>query len=252
MKRSPIIIATIITTFILGIVGGVVKATADAGETQTVKKLQATIQAQQDLYNQTVAEANARIEQVNSQIKQVEAARVQQVAQQPTPEPVKTAVSAEQAVNLALAAIGVTDGSLSGQADLVEYSGKPAYEVRLSDGSTVYVDAGSSDILYNSVIGGPGKVIDSGGALYQAVTYMKGGQAASVEKTVYEGTPAYLVTFTNGDQVYVNLAGQVIAVIQMQTYPINYSGGGSSAGGGGSSTSTYHESDDGEHESDDD
>ena len=37
-----------------------------------------------------------------------------------------------------------------------------------------------------------------------------------MSKSVYNGQQVDIVAFTSGDQVYVNLAGQVVYVVQMQ------------------------------------
>lgn len=259
MKRSAIIISIIITTFVLGIVGGVVKATTDARESVQVKNLQATLQAREDLYAETIAEANARIEQANSQLLETSKQKAQvelALAQQPTPEPHTTAVTQEQAIQLAMQAVGITDPFMSGKTELVEYSGVEAFQVDLSNGYKLYLNAQTGEILYNSLIGGPGQIIDEEKAIFDAVTYMKGGSVTSVERTTYKEQDVFLVTFVSGDQVYVNLAGQIVAVVQLQTYSVyNTSTNSNSSSVNNVSTNSSNNEDkhesEGEHEEDD-
>lgn len=223
MKRSAMIISIVITTFILGIVGGVVKATSNSKESAAVAKLQATMQTREELYSQTIQEANARINQANEQLQQVNDQKVkaeQALASIPTPEPKQTGISSKKAVELAMKAVGLNDPSIAGKSELVSYNGQEAFEVELANGDRFYLSANNGDVLYNSVIGGPGSIIDEQGAVFSAVTYMKGGQVYSVEKTTYEEKEAYLVTFVTGEQVYVDLAGQVVAYVQVQSYPV--------------------------------
>ena len=243
MKRSAVIISIIFTTIILGGVGGVVKSVSAANQAVEVQKLQATIQAREELYTQSIIEANARIQQANQEI--------QTIQQQPTP----TALAVDQALQIAIEAAGESGMDVTGHTEMVNYNGIVSYEVQLSDGSILYLDAVSGSVLYNSLTGGPGKVIDDKQALFDAVTYMKGGQVVSVEKSSYENQPAYLVTFSDGTKVYVNLAGQIIGVVQVQVYTTGYTAGTSSSSDSYDSSSSKprsnsYESD--ESESDDD
>ena len=59
----------------------------------------------------------------------------------------------------------------------------------------------------------------------------------SVELVQFEGADAYLVTFSSGDLVYVNMQGQVVSiskiVVTVVKKPRNGGGGGEGGGGGG-------------------
>jgi uncharacterized membrane protein len=236
MKRSAIIISIIITTFVLGVVGGVVRAVSAANQSAEVQKLQATIQAREDLYTQAIAEANDRIQQANQEIQTIQQQSTATIATAaPTVQPTLASIPVDQALKIAMDAVGETGTNVSGHTDRVSYNGTVSYEVQLSDGSTLYLDASSGNILYNSLTGGPGKIIDDKQALFNAVTYMKGGQVLSVDKTTYNNVPAYLVTFTTGAKVYVNLAGQIIGVEEVQQYYTGYTSGSGSTSTGSSS-----------------
>jgi hypothetical protein len=235
MKRSAIIISIIITTFVLGAVGGVVRAVSAASQSAEVQKLQATIQAREDLYTQAIAEANDRIQQANQEIRTIQQQSTATIAvAAPTVQPATASITEDQALKIAMDAVGETGSNISGHTDMVSYNGAVSYEVQLSDGSTLYLDATSGNILYNSLTGGPGKIIDDKQALFDAVTYMKGGQVLSVDKIPYKNVPAYQVTFTTGAKVYVNLAGQVIGVEEVQQYYTGYTAGSTSSSGSSS------------------
>lgn len=49
-----------------------------------------------------------------------------------------------------------------------------------------------------------------------AAVYMGQSDLYAVENTAMSGQPAYLVTFSSGDQVYVGLDGQVLGVVPAQ------------------------------------
>lgn len=48
-----------------------------------------------------------------------------------------------------------------------------------------------------------------------AMQMISRGDVYSVESTTYENAPAYLVTFTSGDLVYVSPTGQILAVTKL-------------------------------------
>ncbi len=255
MKRSAMILSIVITTFILGIVGGVVKASSDAKESAAVEKLKATMQVREEQYSQTIEEANALINQANTQLQQINQQKEKAekaLASVPTPEPKKTGISSDKAVELAMKAVGLDDPTIAGKSELVSYNGQEAFEVELANGNKFYLSAFDGDVLYNSVIGGPGKIIDDNGAIYSAVVYLKGGRVYNVERTNYEGKDVFLVTFETGEQVYVDLAGQIVAYVQVQSYPVysNVSASSNKSDSNGND-SKEDDHDDDEHEDDD-
>jgi hypothetical protein len=229
MKKSAIIISVLITAFVLGTVGAVVKAVSDTQTNAKVQELEQTIQTREDLYAQTIADANARLAQAN-QIIQGKAVAV------PTP----SIIGPDQAIKNAIAAVGSFGMTVTNPPELVNYNGTTAYEVKSSEGTQVYIDSKSGALLYNSLTGTSASVISDKDAIQAASTYMPGYTFASITRSVYNGQQVYVVAFTSGDQVYVNLAGQVVYLVQMQYQTAStgsYAGGGgsSSSGGGGES-----------------
>jgi hypothetical protein len=66
----------------------------------------------------------------------------------------------------------------------------------------------------------------------------------SVEITQFEGTDAYLVTFSSGDLVYLSLEGQVLSISKLAVTVINQpsgGGGGGNGGGGNNNSGGEHE-----------
>ncbi len=235
MKKSAIIISILITAFVLGTVGAVVKAVSDTQTNAKVQELEQTIQAREDLYAQTIADANARLEQANKIIlgKTVAA-------------PTESLIGPDQAIQNAIAAVGSFGLTVTQPPELVNYNGTPAYDVISAEGTQLYIDSKSGALLYNSLTGNSTSVITDQQAIQAATNYMPGYTFANLTKSVYNGLQVYVVAFTSGDQVYVNLAGQVVYVVQMQ---IQTASTGSYGGGGGSGSSGEHES---EHEGGDD
>lgn len=76
MKKSAIIISILITTLVLGTVAGVVKAVSVSQTNAKVQELEQTIQAREELYKQTIEEANTRLAQF-----QTNSAGIEQVLQ---------------------------------------------------------------------------------------------------------------------------------------------------------------------------
>lgn len=75
----------------------------------------------------------------------------------------------------------------------------------------------------------------------------------SIEATQFEGTDAYLITFSSGDLVYMSLDGQILSISKLPVTVITQPSGGGGGGGGGnrpSNSSGEHEDDD--HEGGDD
>lgn len=86
---------------------------------------------------------------------------------------------------------------------------------------TVQVMA-SSNSTPNTAQASPAQTVQASVPLLKQVTpqqaallaaqYMGRGDLISLQGTVYNGANAYQVTFSNGDQVYVSLDGQILAV----------------------------------------
>jgi hypothetical protein len=215
MKKSAIIMSILITTLILGTVAGVVKAVSVSQTNAKVQELEQTIQAREELYKQTIEEANTRLAQFQSN---------------PAGNPTAPVISPDQAIQKARTSVGSYGLTMSNPPELVNYNGSTAYEINSWEGIKLYVDSLSGALLFNSLTGSAAKAVTDQEAIQAAMNYMPGFTYASLSKSVYNGQQVDIVTFTSGDQVYVNLAGQVVYLVQMQVQTASYGGGG----GGGS------------------
>jgi hypothetical protein len=231
MKKSAIILSILITTLVLGTVAGVVKAVSVSQTNAKVQELEQTIQAREELYKQTIEEANARL------------AQLQTIS---TGSPTASLISPDQAIQNAKSAVGSFGLTMSNPPELVNYNGSTAYEINSWEGIKLYVDSLSGAVLFNSLTGSAAKAVTDQEAIQAAMNYLPGYTFASMSKSVYNGQQVDIVVFTSGDQVYVNLAGQVVYFVQMQVQTA-YTGGGGGGGGGGSGSSER-----GEHEGGDD
>lgn len=83
-----------------------------------------------------------------------------------------------------------------------------------------------------------------------AIDFLGDSNVYSVEVVDYEGAPAYLVTFSSGDLVYVSSTGSVVAKTKIE--PVIVVASNSGGGGGGSNQgSSSSSSDDDDHDDDD-
>jgi len=251
MKKLPLLLSLVITAIVLGTIGTVVKASNTVKVNQQVADLEQTLLEQQQAYEQMVTEANSRIEQANALLSGTQKSSTSD-ALLPPEEKLKL----EDAISLALIATDNSPDQVSGHAELVEYDGKQSFEVKLADGSVVYIDAENGEILYNSLTGDSSSVIGEDQALIAAVKYMQGGKVVSVEKTKLDTTPVFLVTFESGDKVYINLGGEVLSLIKYQPVYTGYSSSGSFNSSSdikkNKSSNSYDDHDDDDHKSDDD
>lgn len=87
-----------------------------------------------------------------------------------------------------------------------------------------------------------------------AINFLGDSNVYSVESVDYEGAPAYLVTFTSGDLVYVSPAGDILANTKLEPVVVVASSGGGNGGGGGGGgggNGGGHDDDDDDHNDDD-
>lgn len=128
----------------------------------------------------------------------------------PTSEPYL--VSAQDASDIALKTTGLEPASTP---ELVSLNGTPAYEV-VYDSGKVYVDANSGDVLYNGIPKAP-VTITAEQALAVATNYLPGSQPIAMGQTNYNGSAVYVVAFSDGQSVYVDQTGNVVAVQMAST-----------------------------------
>jgi uncharacterized membrane protein YkoI len=92
---------------------------------------------------------------------------------------------------------------------LVNYNGKAAYEVVFQSGN-VYVDANTGLVLFNGAL--VAQTISAEQASQIAINYTGNSTVVGVATGLYNNTAAYQVTFQNGEVVYLDMTGTVLAV----------------------------------------
>jgi len=212
--KFALVLSVFVTVIILAVVGGVfvaAKNPAASATTQVVTAMDPTREAQYQALieqaNQTIAEANQKIAQLSAN----------QAVAAPTATPYP--VSADQASAIASNASGETAVALP---ELVNYSGIVAYSVSFADG-LVYVNANTGEVLYNGVQ--VTQIISKDQASQIAINYTGDSRVVEVISGRYNNAAAYRVTFSNGEQVYIDLYGNILAV-QLPVYTSSSSGGG--------------------------
>ncbi len=174
-QRSALLVATALTVFVMILMVGVVwqvyqKSNVDAlsmqaaaptptaettGQTQAVSgPTQAQLAEREAALQQLIQQANQRLAQAYQ--KQQDLSKQLQAEQQklatptvPASQPVKYNVSPDQAASIALTT--EKGAKLVKPAELVSFQGTAAYEVTLDRGS-VFVDANSGKVLYDSAV----------------------------------------------------------------------------------------------------
>jgi uncharacterized membrane protein YkoI len=180
-QSSALILAAIVTAFVLVVVGGVTATLMQPAPAQTAPTTQSA-----------PAEQNAPT--------------------QPAPADATT-ITTDRA---ALLALDATEGAqLSGTPELVSFEGTTAYEVILNQGK-VYVDAQTGDVLHNGAAPAvpataPAEPVSREQAIQAATEYVGGGTVREAELEREDGRQVYEVKFANGSEVYVDAqSGQVV------------------------------------------
>jgi hypothetical protein len=258
MRQKSFIISIFVTLFILGIVAGVARAAyfAQQPPADEAAQLKQTLSVREAQYKQTISEANTRLEQANQALQQMQQQLDTQqtyVSQPAAADTVpqeavsaaapQSAVSSEKASEIALtAANNWAELDSKSQTELVDYQGKGAYEVKLSDGGNMYIDSQDGSLLFNSLTGSDKTVITEDQAAKAAQAYLKGGGVFSVQRSLYNGKPAYRVLFDVGHRIYVGLGGDILYV---ELHQLVASSGGGGGGGASAPAPSHHEDDEG-------
>jgi len=201
MKIKITVIASIFITVIMLTVAYSVTSTvaknnaAQASDAAQMAAYYATREAQ---YQSLIAQANDAISKANQQIVSL------QSQGQASPTTSAYNVSADQALTIAQNETGET---ASQAPTLVNYSGAVAYEVVFADGK-VYIDANSGSVLYSGI----SHTVTAQQAAQIAINYVGNSQVIEVASGYYGGVAAFRVTFLNGEIVYINAYGSIIAV----------------------------------------
>jgi len=202
--KGLLLLSVFITASLLTFTGGILSVAGKQNvstTSQTVNQQATREAAYQTLLNQ----ANQTIEQANTQIASLQA-QLQQGASTASPTAVSYPILPDQAAAIASNASGEVVQSTP---RLVNYNGSVAYEVTFTNGK-VYVDANSGSVLYNGVAAA--QVITADQAAQIAAQYIGNNAVSGVVSGLYSGSPAYQVTFQNGELVYVSANGTVLAV----------------------------------------
>lgn len=186
MKRSTLFISILLAAITLGVIAGVIKAVGAY---------------------RAAAATSAYVPPVAYQLVSPTA--------QPTadlqPAALVPAITADQAAQVALAA-ALPNSALASQPELVDFNGVMAYEVKLTDGSTLYVDAQTGALLYNSLTGTSNPVVSVDNALMAAATYLNNYDIYAYGLATYQNQPVYAVLFNNSARVLIDMRGQVVYV----------------------------------------
>lgn len=202
-KKMNFVISIFITAVILSLIGGIsVLVSRKADSTAAAQQSTGFDNTREAQYQQLIAQANETINQANQEIAALQAQN--QALSAPTAAPYP--ITLEQAISIASVAAG---GTPLQTPRLVDYSGVVAYEVVFSEG-TIYIDANTGKVLYNGVQ--VARTITSQQAIQIAQNYTGNSQPIEVVSGIYNGVSAYRVTFQNGQIVYLNFYGSILAV----------------------------------------
>ncbi|PKO00350.1 MAG: hypothetical protein CVU42_04035 [Chloroflexi bacterium HGW-Chloroflexi-4] len=210
-NKASVAISIFITVFVITIgIGVITKVSADNNpQSNSSPTVDATAFAEREAaYQQIIAQANQQIEFANQQIATLANEITPQSNQEPTLEATSPYLfSPEQASAIAQQIAGVAPKTLP---ELVSFSGTPAYEVIYGNGK-VYVDANTGAVLFNGLQKAVTK-ITSEQALYIAVNYLKTSQPVSMNTSTFNGASVYVIQFADGQSVFVDMTGKVVAV----------------------------------------
>lgn len=183
----------------------------------------------EEIYNETIKEANQRIETLNAELAE---------AQKTNDEESPVQITPEQAALIALQTTNYQD-SLQSLPELVDFEGVVSFEIQMSNG-TVYVDARTGDVLFNGV---PEK-IDMDQAAVIAGEYLGGldPRYSLVKETILNGSKVFQVSIGN----YVVMLDQFGTVLQAQAFEYTEvsTSSSSSSTSNSSSVSSNHGDDD--------
>jgi uncharacterized membrane protein YkoI len=252
MQLSKVmLISVLITTVILGIVGGVLANSLQAAKPaeSASPELIATYQAREAAYNQLIEEANQKLEKANAALQagQTQPGQVSDTQTAAGPAAFSASFSPEKASQIAQKVAVGTDSAVLKTPELVSFEGKTAFEVIFAKGS-VYVDAQNGSVLFNGTL--PIK-ITADKAVQIASEYMKEVDVLQVDQITFRNAPIYRVIFKSGMMVYLDMSGQITYIQKASTSaPVVIASNGSSGDMQASVTNAEHEDhhDSAEHE----
>jgi uncharacterized membrane protein YkoI len=210
-KNRSLMISIFITAFLVVIGGGVATTVLANNQTTQGNKISAadavkTYQAREAEWQALLEKANHDLDQANQQL----TAMAGSSTGESTPESSSSQYPVSEEMAKSIAFQVAKDYPLS-DPELVNYNGTVAYEVKFKNG-TIYVDATSGQILFNGLSVSQATSITAEEAVKLAVAYLGNSNVADIEISSYNGSKVYAVKFTNGQQIYVSLSGQIVAV----------------------------------------
>ncbi len=220
-NKSLIAVSAFITVFVITIgIGVITKVSAKNIQTNSSPTVDASVFAQREQeYQQIISQANLQLEQANQQISTLTGQTLPAPTAQATSEYL---FNVEHAASIAAQVAGTAPSNLP---ELVNFSGTPAYEVVFPNGN-IYIDANTGNVLFNGLQVTVAN-ISSEKALYIAMNYLPNSQPVNMDVSTFNGARVYVITFSDGQSVYVDMTGTVVAV-QMaspsQSQPTNNSG----------------------------
>lgn len=205
-NKSSLIIAALITTALvtmgIGVISNVNARNAQPAPTPTAT--QVSVNDREQAYQQMIADANAKITLANQQIEQLLSSTPTQVVVEAESPYLFTA---EQAAALAANIAGIQPNSLP---ELVNFNGTPAYEAVYGNGK-VYIDANNGKVLLNGLQTKPTQ-ISADQAVNIASKYLNRTDVISINVAPLNGINVYVVGFSDGTLVYVDIYGKIVAI----------------------------------------
>jgi uncharacterized membrane protein YkoI len=212
-NKTIIVISAFITVFLLTIgIGVITNVTAKNKVVAAAPVMDvAAFIEREAAYQQKINEANQQIALANQQIQTLLTTATQIPVE---PEVSEYLFTAKQAGVLAQLVAKAAPVDLPA---IVLYGDVPAYEVVYPNGK-VYVDANTGEILSNT-IKKQVTYITTEQAIRIAKSYLGSDQMTKIEFGTFNGNKTYVVSFSNGQRVYVSLLGKVVAVQMAQANP---------------------------------
>ena len=232
MQTKSFFLAVLMTFLTLGLVAGIGKAYLSMTNQKTAVETAAVSQPVPVVYNPPTPVPTM---------------------EQPVPTATLPVITPSDAAAIALEAAGEGE-ELAAEPDLVLFNGETAYEVKMVDENTLYIGAYDGALKYNSITGSEKPVVTAEQALVIAADYINYYQPVSIATQNYNNILAYYIRFWNGANVYVDRAGNILAV-QYVKYTSDGNSGSSSSGvssGSSSDDSSSSHVNEPEHEEEDD
>lgn len=204
-NKLALLISVLITAALLTVAIGVVK-NVNARNNQPVANPTPTLvdtSTREQAYQQLIADANAKIAQANQQIETL----MNQMPTVSTQTASPYLFSAEQAATLAMNVAGLNPKALP---ELVNFNNTPAFEAVFSNGK-VYIDANTGRVLFNGLQAAPVR-INADQAVAIATKYLNRSDVVSIDVAPLNGTSVYVIGFSDGTLVYVDITGQIVAI----------------------------------------